>query len=112
MTERQVDHAQAILRAVVNRPINRRDDVARVAGAVIPQDFQADDARARRQAAICAGGAGDDAGDVCAVAVVVDAGAVRSREIDRGGDAAPELPVRRDARVNHGDADAPAGESG
>ena len=53
----------------------------------------------------------DNAGHVRAVAELVATHAARLGEVDAGDDAAAERPVRRDARVNHRDADAPAREA-
>ena len=61
-----------------DRPVERRDDVADVAAAVGVEDLQADQVRAgrdaRARAARVVAVAGDDPGDVRAVAVVVVGG--------------------------------------
>ena len=72
---RQVDDADVVRALVRDRPLERRDDVADDAAAVRVEHLQADEVRRRRDAGVRAARvvavAGDDAGDVRAVAVVV-----------------------------------------
>ena len=79
MSERQVDDVDAQARPVGHREVDRPDDVARVAGAVLVQHFQDDELHVRRQAAIVRvvrqrARSADGSGDVGAMPVVVVTG--------------------------------------
>ena len=72
---RQVDDADVVRGLVGDRPLECGDDVADDAAAMLIENLQADEVRRRRDARVRAvrvvAVAGDDAGDVRAVAVVV-----------------------------------------
>ena len=68
---------------VVDGPVDGRDDVARAPGPVAPQHLQADQVRARRHAAEGVRRAADDPRHVRAVPVLVLAGPLAGREVER-----------------------------
>ena len=89
------------------------DDVAREARALGVHHAQVDEVRAGCHTAECGRGraaARDDAGHVGAVAVEIEPARVRAGEVDRGHHPTAEVAVLGDARVDDGDADAPAAE--
>ena len=111
---------------VGDRPLEGRDDVADDAAAVLIEDLQADEVRRRRDARVRADRvpavAGDDAGDVRAVAVVVvrlrlvvdevdearHALAVDHLHLGRAAAVGQVVVPAGDARVDDRDADAGA----
>ncbi len=106
MPERHVDDPDVPQAPVVDRPVDRLDDVARQPRAVRAHRTQADDVRAGSDVA-------DDARDVRAVAVQVafaDADG-RAGEVEAERHAAAQVRMPRvHARVDHGHPDAAAGE--
>ncbi len=111
MAERQVEDVDAQRRPVGDRELDRLDDVARVAAAVVVEDAQRDDAHARGDALVVAAGAGpvrrDQVRHVRPVTVAVRRGRAHRRaaaEVVRRRDV--QLAARRHARVDHRDADA------
>jgi hypothetical protein len=117
--DREIDDADVVGGAVRDRVVDRRDHVARVAVAADVERFQHDEVRAGRdagaQAVGVAAAAGDDAGDVRAVAVVVvgfGLSAPCRDEVGEMRDPAFEVVVPRgDARIDGRDADAPSVEA-
>ena len=120
--ERHVDDADVVGGAIGHRPVERLDDVADAAPALAVERLERDQGGRRGDTGPGAVGvvtvAGDDAGDVRAVAPVVVAGVVAVDEVDELGDplggaagVAQVVVVRRDARVDHRDADALAVEA-
>ncbi len=102
---RQVDDADVVRHAVGDGPLEGGDDVADDAAAVLIEDFQADQVRRRRDARVRAirvvAVAGDDAGDVRPVAVVVVGLEAIVDEVDEAGHAlaADDTNSRRVAAV-------------
>ena len=110
MAEREIDHADVVTRAIVDGPFHPGDHVARESRAVGTEHAHVDDLSARGDAAcvqarVLRVRAADDSGDVGAVAEDVDRLARAGHEVHVRDDV-PERRVRRDARVEHGDADA------
>ena len=102
---RQVDDADVVRHAVGDGPVEGRDDVADDAAAVLVEHLQADQVRRRRDARVRAvrvvAVAGDDAGDVRPVAVVVVGLRQTVDEVDEAGHAlaADDANSRRAAAV-------------
>ena len=120
--ERHVDDADVVSGAIGHRPVERLDDVADAALALAVERLERDQGGRRGDTGPGPVGvvavAGDDAGDVRAVAPVVVARVVAVDEVDELGDplggaagVAQVVVVRRDARVDHRDADALAVEA-
>ena len=113
-TQREVDHADAELVAIPDRPVDRFDDVRGFTGSVRIQHLEVDQVRGRRHpriralAAVVEGPRGDDAGDVRAVTVVVVASAVRIGKVDVRDDAVLQRGMICNAAVDHRHADAAA----
>ena len=88
---RDVDDADVVRHAVRDGPLEGGDDVADDAAAVLVEHLQADEVRRRRDARVRAirvvAVAGDDAGDVRAVAVVVVGLEAIVDEVDEAGHA-------------------------
>ena len=98
--------------AVLNRPVDRLEHVARLARALAVEHPQVDEVRARRhplEAPRRAARAGDDAGDVRAVTVEVATKPNRGGEVDVRRDVAAEVAVLGHPRIDHRHADAAAG---
>ena len=112
MAERQVDDLHAEARAVGDHVFDRLDDVARLAAALSVEHLEADQPHLGRDALKLAvrqgAAAADQAGDVRAVAVVVERRRriAAAREVVEAGDASGEIGARRDAGVDDRDADA------
>ena len=112
VAERQVDDLDVEVRLVGDHVLDRLDDVARLAFALPVEHLQADEVDFRRDALKLVGrldaAAADQAGDVRAVAVVVERrdGDAAAREIVEAGDAAQEVEARGDAGIDDRDADA------
>src|SRR6185503_9246446 len=98
------------------RELERGDDVARGAHAVVVEHAQADEVRGRRDAPEPAAGeravAGDQPRDVRAMPETIDGYGRHARlavgEVVEVGDAIGDVGNRRDAGIDHGDADAVA----
>ena len=108
VTERDVDDLDLVGLVIARDPLERVDHVAGVARAVVAEHAQRDDVDVRRDAGIDAvrmrAAARDDAGDVRAVAAVVDRRAAAADEILVGANAAQrQIRVRRDPRVDDRD---------
>src|SRR5262249_57955980 len=74
VADRQVDHVDAVAVAVVDGPLDALGDQAQAALVVAVDDLDADEGRARGQAAAlrpARPAAGDDVGDLAAVAEIV-----------------------------------------
>src|SRR5688500_12186680 len=105
-----VDYSNDVLGAMLNDPVDCRDDVAGVARPVRLQHLQADDVGAGSDAGIVAViRTGDDARDVGAVAELVGRRAVLRREIHAGHDLLAARLVIGDPGVDDRHAYAPAG---
>src|SRR6478672_1671966 len=117
MPERNVDDADVVFRLVRDRPFDAGNRVAGEASAVSAENADVDEIRAGRDAASVerrhpagrAAGAGDDAGDVRAVAVGISHARIAGDEADVRDDYVGERLVRGDAGIDHRDADALAG---
>src|SRR5262245_54195674 len=116
MVQRHVEDVDAERLLVSGCEFDRLDHVARVAGTVRTQDFEANQARRPGDADVLSvgpgAGTGNQARDVRAVAVAVrrrrgDRRAAAGEVIERT-DASGEIGGRCDARVNDGDAYATA----
>src|SRR5258708_997150 len=113
MPEREIDDLDIELAALGDGELDRRDHVARLAGAVGVEHLEPDEMRRRRHTLILSrigAGGGDQPGDVRAVTVVVvrhgrDAAA---REIVERVDAFGELQRGTDAGIDDRDAHATA----
>ena len=122
--DRQVDDADVPAGFVGDGVVDRRDGRADRAVTLLVEHLERDDGRARRDAAVQAGGveavAGDDAGDVRTVTVVVVRACAVVDEVDGVGHAKAartgpaqerEVVVAADTGVDDGDADARAVEA-
>src|SRR5436309_383114 len=116
MTERQVDDANVVARAIADRPLHAGDDVARQPGPVRTEHAHVHNLRAWRDAAgvetrrscICAA---DDARDVCAMAEDVERLRAATDEADIRHNVL-ERSVRGDARIEDGHANPLACDGG
>ena len=113
VAERQVDDVSVQPRLVRNRELERVDDIAGLALALVVEDLDPDEANLRGDALELVvrqnAAAPNQSGDVRSMAVVV----VRSgrpcpalREIEEAGDAPAKVGTRRDARIDDDHADA------
>ena len=100
MAERQVDDLDAVGAAVLVDPVQRINDIARLARAIVAQHANDDQVRLVGDALVIAVGgdaaAADDAGDVRAVAAAVHRRRAAGHEVLELQDAG-----RRDVRVRH-----------
>ena len=110
VAQREVDDADAVLRPVGDHPVDAGEHAAGRARALTVEHADVDQVRPGGRTALvvptATGRAGDEPGDVRAVAERVGRARVSRHEADRGHDRAAEGVMRRDAGVEHGDADA------
>ena len=112
--ERHVDHADVVLAAMFDGPVDRFYHVGHLARAVVAEHAQVDEMGARGHAAGRVHppradlGAGHDARDVRAMTVSVAAAAAVASEVHACHHFSVQRTVRRDARVDDGHAHARA----
>ena len=123
--QREVDHPHIVLTLQLHRLLDRGDDDAVIAHAVLIQHPQIEDIRVRGDSPQVADGArpdrdlsitSGDTGDVCSVPVIVilDSTADEALPVHHSrlaGSGGREVGVRIDSAVNDGDADASAVQS-
>src|SRR5687768_7451226 len=111
VAERHVQDPDSVSRAVLDGPLDAVEDGSDGSGAVLVEDFDIDDVRGPAnsvEGAVVAGAgaelsvAGDDSGDVGAMAVLVVGGGVAGGEADGGDDAASELGIGANAGIENG----------
>ena len=120
VAERKIDHANVVVGAVSDRPVDAGDYVAREAAAIAAEHANVDQFRAGCDTAVVEIGdrkcwrrrAGDDARDVRPVTEIVVSRRVARHEADARDDLRRERTVRRDTGVDDRDADPLAVDAG